>query len=164
MTCIRLRAPHSSSELVERVMRANVGRETSPEFVLRTSLTQAGLKFETAVRPEQGIRCRADFVFRPEMVCVFVDGCYWHACPTHFSVPRTNTSWWREKIDANRDRDQRQTAVLRAHGWSVLRVWEHDLRASQIPVVIRAIRSRLRRRCTKSSRHFGVPANPPLQR
>ena len=59
-------------------------------------------------------------------LAVFVDGCFWHRCPLHATTPRNNSSWWQEKLEANVQRDARQTAALRALGWSVLRFWEHE--------------------------------------
>jgi DNA mismatch endonuclease (patch repair protein) len=72
------------------------------------------------------MRRKADFVFRRAKVAVFVDGCYWHGCPTHCTWPRHNAEWWRQKIGRNRRRDANTTARLRAKGWKVIRVWEHQ--------------------------------------
>jgi DNA mismatch endonuclease (patch repair protein) len=71
--------------------------------------------------------CKADIVFRRAGLCVFVDGCYWHGCPKHFRTPKVNAAWWNEKIADNRSRDRRKTAALRRRGWTVIRIWEHEL-------------------------------------
>jgi DNA mismatch endonuclease (patch repair protein) len=71
---------------------------------------------------------RPDFVFRAERVAVFVDGCFWHACPRHGTSPRGNAVFWRTKLEANRRRDRTTTAALRRRGWKVIRFWEHDVR------------------------------------
>ena len=57
---------------------------------------------------------------------MFVDGCFWHVCPQHFMWPRSNASWWREKLTRNQARDQDTDERLRAAGWTPFRVWEHD--------------------------------------
>ena len=72
-------------------------------------------------------RVRPDFVFRARKLTVFVDGCFWHGCPRHFSQPRNNAAFWRKKIAANRTRDRLVTRTLRQLGWKVVRVWEHEL-------------------------------------
>jgi DNA mismatch endonuclease (patch repair protein) len=59
-------------------------------------------------------------------VAVFCDGCYWHGCPEHGTWPKANAEWWREKIEANKRRDQDTDAELAAAGWAVIRVWEHQ--------------------------------------
>lgn len=137
MTSIRTRAPEASSEAVRRVMQANVGRETRAEEAIRHGLMRMRFRFETNARPEPKVRCTADVVFRRSRVCVFVDGCYWHGCPTHFSVPKANRSWWLEKISDNKARDARQTRALRALGWTVVRVWEHDVTHREQATVVR---------------------------
>jgi DNA mismatch endonuclease (patch repair protein) len=75
-------------------------------------------------------RVRPDFVFRTQRLAVFVDGCFWHGCPRHATWPRQNAKFWREKILRNRTRDRLVTRTLRAHGWTVLRLWEHELPSS----------------------------------
>jgi DNA mismatch endonuclease (patch repair protein) len=107
-------------------MLANVGHPTTPEVNLRKALFRRGLRFRKYLRPEASFRCVADIVFPKKRVCVFVDGCFWHGCRTHFRVPRANAEWWAEKIDENRERDKKQTSYLRAAGWRVVRVWEHE--------------------------------------
>lgn len=125
---IRSRAPSASSAAVRRVMRANVGKESAPEMALRSSLHSRGLRFKKSCRPEPTVRCTADIVFRRKQVCVFVDGCYWHGCPLHFVPPHKNRDWWLEKIQANIDRDCRQTELLEGLGWKVIRIWEHEIK------------------------------------
>src|ERR1051326_270872 len=72
-----------------------------------------------------------DFVFPAQRVAIFVDGCFWHGCQIHRSVPRTNITFWRTKINANKKRDQVVNKELRQLGWKVLRLWQHDLRNPQ---------------------------------
>lgn len=72
-------------------------------------------------------KVKPDFVFRGHNLAVFVDGCFWHGCPIHATRPRQNAQFWREKIAANQARDRLVTHRLRAHGWRVLRIWEHEL-------------------------------------
>lgn len=82
----------------------------------------AALKANTA-RP-----VRPDFVFPAAKLAVFLDGCFWHCCPLHSTVPKGNRVWWKKKLAANTERDARNTFQLRRCGWRVLRIWEHDLR------------------------------------
>ncbi len=75
------------------------------------------------------LRGKPDFVFRSERVCVFVDGCFWHACPRHGTRPAGNRAFWNAKLERNVARDRAVSRGLRKAGWTVLRVWEHDLAA-----------------------------------
>jgi DNA mismatch endonuclease (patch repair protein) len=86
----------------------------------------------------EGLRRRADIVFTRARIAVFVDGCFWHGCRAHARLPRANGSWWRAKIGANRARDRHTTHRLKASGWSVIRVWEHEQASSAARRVIRA--------------------------
>ncbi len=143
---IRARAPAASSGLVRRVMVANYGGNTTPERLLRSALRRVGLKFRGERQVIRNLRCKADIVFPAERVCVFVDGCFWHGCQLHFSVPKTHSSWWSEKVEDNRRRDRRKTARLRAAGWKVIRVWEHQIAADSMPLVLKRIGTAVRRR------------------
>jgi DNA mismatch endonuclease (patch repair protein) len=58
---------------------------------------------------------------------VFVDGCFWHACPRHATQPKGNAAFWRAKPARNQARDRLVTRTLRKAGWRVLRIWEHEL-------------------------------------
>lgn len=64
--------------------------------------------------------------FTRAKVAVFVDGCFWHGCPEHGTMPRSNSEWWTTKLAANHARDRDTDRVLEAQGWTVVRVWEHE--------------------------------------
>jgi DNA mismatch endonuclease (patch repair protein) len=65
-------------------------------------------------------------VFPRERLAVFVDGCFWHACPEHGSMPASNRPFWEQKLTRNRERDAETDRLLRDAGWEVVRVWEHE--------------------------------------
>jgi DNA mismatch endonuclease, patch repair protein len=71
---------------------------------------------------------KPDFVFPTKRIAVFVDGCFWHGCPIHGSVPATNRTFWKHKLARNRNRDALVGRELRSLGWRVLRIWQHELR------------------------------------
>src|SRR3990172_13096929 len=102
-------------------MQENVGRETHPEKELRRTLFRGGLRFRKDYSPLPTQRIKVDIALPRHRVCVFVDGCFWHGCPRHFAAPKTHTAWWHEKIEDNRQRDSRQTRLLRCDGWIVVR-------------------------------------------
>jgi DNA mismatch endonuclease, patch repair protein len=78
------------------------------------------------------LRIRPDFLFRAKRVAVFVDGEFWHGHPTRCRIPQTRRAWWAAKIDGNRQRDRLQNRTLRAAGWTVARVWQHELKTSAV--------------------------------
>jgi DNA mismatch endonuclease, patch repair protein len=69
-----------------------------------------------------------DFVFLKARVAIFVDGCFWHGCPKCYQRPKSNRRYWDTKLIRNRKRDHDVTRTLRARGWRVIRIWEHELR------------------------------------
>lgn len=107
-------------------MRATRRRDTGPELALRAELHRRGLRYRVDFSPVTGIRCRPDIVFTRSKLAVFVDGCFWHSCPTHATRPAAHADWWRTKLEANVMRDRRNDRELTDAGWRVLRVWEHE--------------------------------------
>lgn len=84
---------------------------------------------------------RPDFVFLRSKVAVFVDGCFWHGCPTHYHAPATRSEFWQSKLRRNQVRDSMVTRQLTEAGWKVVRIWEHTIKSDLADAVsrIRAI-------------------------
>jgi DNA mismatch endonuclease (patch repair protein) len=120
-------------------MKSQKRRDTGVELAIRRRLHALGYRYRVDHRLEPSLRVRGDLVFTRRKVVVFVDGCFWHGCPEHSTEPKTNADWWREKLAANRARDERTTAALENLGWEVVRIWEH------VPLdeAVSAIRARL---------------------
>lgn len=124
-------------------MRGTRQRDTAAERKIRSRLHNLGLRFRVDRSPLKGIRRRADIVFGPPKVAVFVDGCFWHCCPTHGTWPKSNADWWRDKLLANQRRDRDTDRQLIEAGWVVLRIWEHEDPAEaseRIAVVVKSRR------------------------
>lgn len=99
-----------------------------------------GLRFRLHRRPIADLRRQADLIFPSSRVAVFVDGCFWHGCPQHGSLPKANRTFWREKIERNIARDADTDERLGAAGWRCMRIWEHEnvvLAARKIARVVR---------------------------
>src|SRR5258708_4986173 len=87
-------SPPASSPEVRRRMQVTRRRDTTPELALRRALHALGLRYRVDLPALPGSRRRADLLFPGPRVAVFVDGCWWHACPEHRSFSKTNASWW----------------------------------------------------------------------
>lgn len=118
--------PPPSSEAARNRMKAARQRNTAAELALRSELHKRGLRYRVDVRPLEELHRRADIVFRKAEVAVFVDGCFWHGCPVHGTWPKANAEFWRKKIEGNRERDSETNQYLKAAGWIVVRIWEHE--------------------------------------
>lgn len=108
-------------------MRAIKRTGTKPEVTLRRLLHARGLRFRKDYRLDlPGGRVRPDIVFTKRRVAVFVDSCFWRRCPQHGRQPTINEWYWRPKLARTVERDRRGDELLRAAGWRVIHVWEHE--------------------------------------
>lgn len=128
------------------LMQSVKQRDTRPEIVLRLALWSAGFRYRINRRIG---RTTPDLLFVGKRVAVYVDGCFWHGCPRHYSAPKNNASFWKNKVEENRLRDHRGTAALVSAGWTVLRFWSCQVIAD-LPTVVQSVESALQR-VTKAS-------------
>jgi len=141
-----MRPPAASSSEAKRRMERQVSRDTAVERKLRSALHARGLRFRLHERLDPESRREADIVFASARVAVFVDGCFWHACPEHGTKPRANAAFWRTKLEANVRRDRDTDARLADAGWTVIRVWEHEDPHEAAARVVRVVRRKRARR------------------
>lgn len=107
-------------------MKSNRRRDTKPEVAVRRLLHARGLRYRVDVPLEFDRRRRADIVFPAARLAVFIDGCFWHGCQEHYTVPATHPEFWAEKRTKNMARDRETTERLALSGWTVKRYWEHE--------------------------------------
>jgi DNA mismatch endonuclease, patch repair protein len=108
-------------------MRAVKRRDTAPEMSVRRLLHSRSLRYRVDyLVPLSQVRRRADVAFPALGLAVFIDGCWWHGCPSHKGSAQRNSEWWSAKIDSNVKRDRDTDERLRGIGWEVMRFWEHD--------------------------------------
>lgn len=107
-----------------RHLAGRVSKNTIPEVLLRKALHAAGARFRLHPRVARG--CTPDVVLPRHKVAVFVDGDFFHGCPEHgrtrFTGP--NAALWEQKLAKNRERDERSTLLAEEAGWTVVRLWE----------------------------------------
>lgn len=140
MSTVRRVTERWASTDAGRHLAGRVKEDTAPEMALRRALHGAGFRFR--LHPKIAKGCTPDLVLPKHKVAVFVDGCFWHGCPDHGRrTPWTgpNAELWAAKLERNADRDTRSTALAVAAGWTVLRVWEHDVTDDVAAVVARVV-------------------------
>jgi DNA (cytosine-5)-methyltransferase 1 len=138
----------ASSAASRRVMQGNRAQDTQPEMRLRQQLTARGVGYRLRLRVP-GTRRTIDIAFPSAHVAVHVRGCFWHACPTHGTRPKSNNAYWTEKLRRNVERDAETDRLLAANGWHVVVVWEHDDLSVAADEIVRVVR---RRRAAKPRR------------
>jgi DNA mismatch endonuclease, patch repair protein len=121
------RAPIPAKEAISKVMSHNKAKNTRPELALRTALWRRGIRgYRLHWKNVPG---RPDIAYTKKKVAVFVNGCYWHRCPyCKPHVPQTNTGFWNNKFAANVERDQRKNDQLKELNWTVITIWECQLK------------------------------------
>ena len=108
-------------------------RDTGPELLLRSGLHRLGFRFRTHA---SGLSGRPDIVLTRFRIAVFVDGDFWHG----YRFPQWCGSlapFWHKKISTNRLRDRRNFQRLRRQGWTVVRIWEHEIETNLTSCVTR---------------------------
>lgn len=134
---------YASSAGVRSRMQLQRTRDTAPELAVRRVLHAMGLRYRVDRQPLRGLRRRADLVFGPTRVAVFIDGCFWHGCPLHGNPrPAANGWYWPDKIRRNQARDADTDERLRAAGWVVVRAWEHEPPGEVADVIAALVRDR----------------------
>ena len=130
-----------SPEKRSHIMSMIRGKNTKPELIVRRYLFQHGFRFRVNVRRLPGT---PDIVLRKYHTAIFVNGCFWHKhdCP-RFVWPSTNEEYWRPKIMGNVERDKRNFAELQQLGWTVLTVWECELKKKVIDATLEQLEKRL---------------------
>lgn len=119
-------APKASCPTTRRRMEEQRSRDTGVELRLRSILHRRGLRFRKHVRILSDVRREHDIVFGPSRVVIEVHGCWWHGCEVHYRPPKSNSSWWDDKVRRNRERDADTGMRLESAGWEVVTVWEHE--------------------------------------
>ncbi len=129
----------ASSPSVRRIMQGNTRRDTRPELAVRRETHRRGMRYRVDAAPLPGLRRRADLVFSGPRIAVFIDGCFWHACPEHFVPPKTKADYWAQKLQANQERDRDTDRLLTDAGWLPLRFWAHENPTAIADAIERAV-------------------------
>jgi len=119
-------------------MAAIHGKDTKPEMVVRRWLWGHGFRYRLNHPRLPG---KPDIVMRKYRTAVFVNGCFWHGhegCPK-FVMPKTNTDFWRTKIENNRKRDQKNYDILLQNGWQVMVVWQCNLTKDKLENTMQSV-------------------------
>lgn len=114
------------------------GKNTKPEMLVRRYLFSRGFRFRINVKRLPGT---PDIVLRKYRTVIFVNGCFWHGhqgCK-YFVVPKSNSEFWKNKIEKNQERDLKNRIRLRDMGWHVIQVWECQLRPKELELTLKSI-------------------------
>lgn len=114
------------NEHTTKSMKSNKRKDTIPEIILRKALREAGFP---GYRLQWKIPGRPDICYPGRKIAIFVNGCFWHRCPyCNLPIPKHNHEYWVRKFDTNVERDVRSHEELSQHGWTVIVVWECEIK------------------------------------
>jgi DNA mismatch endonuclease (patch repair protein) len=133
--------PERRSWLMSRV-RAS---DTTPELVVRRFLHKNGFRYGLHNKSLPG---KPDIVLRKIRTVIFVHGCFWHghAGCRKARLPKTRTSWWKQKRNYNIEKDNRNRKALHALGWMVITIWQCKLNQTKMNSTLRKVEKKLRLR------------------
>jgi DNA mismatch endonuclease (patch repair protein) len=126
-----------SKDARSKIMASIKGKDTKPEITIRKILWSHGKRYRIH---DNGILGRPDISHKGKKVAIFIDGCFWHGCHICYKEPKTNTGFWKKKMERNRNRRREVTAHLNSEGWKILEFWEHEINSSPEKVAKRIIR------------------------
>lgn len=112
-----------SKEVRSKIMSKIKSKNTSPEKILRKALWDIGLRFRIQYGKE-----KIDIAFPDKKIAIFVDGCFWHSCPIHGHIPKSNEGYWVAKLAKNIERAKDKDIRLESDGWKILHFWEHEIK------------------------------------
>lgn len=119
-------ADHVDTQTRSKIMASVRSKDTKPELVVRRFLHRQGYRYRLHRKDLPG---SPDIVFPSRRKVLFVHGCYWHGHRCRWgNLPKSNATYWHDKIRANRERDARNVSDLRLLGWDVHTVWQCELR------------------------------------
>ncbi len=143
------RSKWETSQDTSARMRRQPSKGTQPELAIRRALYARGLRYRIHWPVPGRPRRTIDIALPKWKIAVFVDGCFWHGCPTHAVTPKRNSERWTAKISANVARDEETSKHLRGLQWSVIRLWEHEdaeLAADRVERLVRDVEARTGRK------------------
>jgi DNA mismatch endonuclease, patch repair protein len=95
------------------------------ESLVTQELWKKGFRFRRNVR---GMVGTPDIAIKKYKVVIFIDSCFWHFCPIHGRMPKSNIDFWKKKLERNQERDKEHNQFYLQKGWHILRIWEHEIR------------------------------------
>ena len=117
------------TDRITREQRSQVMKSIKGQSLLENEVSKAlwhkGVRFRKNVRSLFG---NPDISIKKYKIVIFIDSCFWHACPIHGNTPKSNTDFWSDKLKRNKERDLEVNAYYKDKGWSVIRIWEHELK------------------------------------
>ncbi len=144
-------------------MAAIRGKDTKPEMAARKWLWSHGYRYRLNHPRLPG---KPDIVMRKYRTCIFVNGCFWHGhegC-RYYTVPKTNTEFWVDKVKRNQQRDNMVQRKLAMMGWHSITIWECELKPSERETTLKSLAFTLNKIFLqdRSVKRYELPEEEPM--
>jgi len=116
------------SEIMSKIR----SKDTKIEILFRKVLWKKGFRYRKNSSKYFG---KPDLVLPKYKTVIFIDSCFWHNCPKHGYLPKSNLKYWRKKIERNKERDKEVKKHYKKISWKIFRVWEHDIIKQQSIII-----------------------------
>ncbi len=118
------------------------GKDTKPEMLVRKFLFANGFRYKLH---DKKLPAKPDIVLPKYKTIIFVHGCFWHGHSNckYFTVPKTRTDWWLNKINGNKANDAKAIKALQKDGWKIITVWECKLKPAKVEKALSALLKKL---------------------
>lgn len=111
-------------------------KDSKLEITFRKELWSKGFRYRKNVSGQFG---KPDIVLSKYKAVIFIDSCFWHFCPIHGELPENNPDFWKNKLEANKKRDEKVNDHYKKLDWKIIRVWEHELKGESRPLNMKSI-------------------------
>jgi DNA mismatch endonuclease, patch repair protein len=103
-------------------------RAIKSQSALENRVTKELWKMGFRFRKNANLFGKPDISIKKYKIVIFIDSCFWHCCPIHGNMPRSNRDYWEKKLERNKKRDIEVNQYYKDKGWNILRVWEHSFK------------------------------------
>ena len=130
------------ADIFDKQQRSQIMRKVKSSGNKSTELRLISVFKENKIsgwRRNYAVKGHPDFVFLKMKIAVFVDGCFWHGHDCRNTTPSDNKEYWDRKRQRNIQHDREVTAIFEARGWTVIRIWECELKKKNVTILLKKL-------------------------
>ncbi|PIS08332.1 very short patch repair endonuclease [Candidatus Wolfebacteria bacterium CG_4_10_14_0_8_um_filter_37_11] len=124
------------SEIMSKIR----SKDTKIEILFRKALWKKGFRY---IKNSNKYFGKPDIILPKYKTVIFIDSCFWHNCPKHGYLPKSNLRYWRKKIEHNKERDKEVRKHYKKISWKIFRIWEHEFNKKDVKIIIDKLKSQL---------------------
>lgn len=115
-------------EKITKEQRSKNMKAIKSQSMLENAITKALWRKGFRFRKNAKMFGKPDISIKKYKIVIFIDSCFWHCCPIHGNMPKSNQEYWTKKLARNVSRDKEVNQYYQENGWKVMRIWEHEFK------------------------------------